>query len=114
MSAVQGILLCDNAQHATEHILHHSDSAFVQSLPKSTVGIHSIPTTLELDKASEWSIGPPAEWLTAPLVSLPSWDKPSSAMLCPPFEKVLQQLFKLHTILIRGPARSMLVSTMVT
>ncbi len=71
MSAVQDILLCENAQHATEHILHHSDSAFVQSLPKSTVGIHSIPTTLELDKASEWSIGPPAEWLTAPLVSRP-------------------------------------------
>ena len=71
MSAVQDILLCDNAQHATEHILHHSDSAFAQSLPKSTVGIHSIPTTLESDKASEWSIGPPAEWLTAPLVSRP-------------------------------------------
>jgi hypothetical protein len=70
-SAVQDILLRENAQHATEHILHHSDSAFVQSLPNFTVGIHSIPTTLESDKASEWSIGPPAEWLTAPLASRP-------------------------------------------
>ncbi len=40
-------------------------------MPESTVGIHSIPTTLESDKASEWSIGPPAEWVTAPLAPRP-------------------------------------------
>jgi hypothetical protein len=44
--------------------------------PKSTVGIHSIPTTLELDKASEWSLGPPAEWLIAPLASRPELGQP--------------------------------------
>jgi hypothetical protein len=66
-SAVQDIRLRENV---TQHILHHRYSAFVKSFPKSTVGIHSIPTILESDKAS--SIGPPAKWLTPPLASRPN------------------------------------------
>jgi hypothetical protein len=30
-----------------------------------------MPMTLESDNTSEWSIGPPAEWLNAPLASRP-------------------------------------------